>query len=452
MQGRWSAGDEMNLVRYCCVVQECVICAFDFTAQVGDRTFNTPRLTPFDTFGPNSGIISYALGSVRWWYFCFGLDAPLSWRCGLICSAQHHACALLIGGMLKCWGNNNHGEVMLFSMSISWFPGWSHDPFLFRLELDQNQKQIRLLQCLVAEYCRLLSAWYDVFWHVYVQICACIQGDIASVDTSCSRCTLNTFWHSVCSIIVVLFWLEEHWNVGETTNLDKYWRLSEMKFLDDILSVQVGDSSQTNRYTPTSVVGLGSEVICTSLGYVRFCYLFSCMIFETPVTSALQYHSCALLNGGTIKCWGRNDYGQVTPVWCADVDRTHPFFRSVTGHSPHPASRQLMLCAWVALWSRSSLEGWDCRLCWRIGKSLKSFLAWFIMQFHSCALMFGGTVKCWGQNPYGEVMRICFSKYSAQIITFSDWRRFIYPSKYACRIAESWQWRNNAGTGIGKPV
>jgi hypothetical protein len=49
------------------------------------------------------------------------------------------------------------------------------------------------------------------------------------------------------------------------------------------LSGQVGDNSQTNRNTPTNVVGLGSGVIRTSHGWVRFCTLFSCMIFKTLV-------------------------------------------------------------------------------------------------------------------------------------------------------------------------
>ena len=53
------------LVRYCCLVQEFVICAFDVVAQVGDGTFTTPRLTPFNTMGPSSGITAYAVGSVR---------------------------------------------------------------------------------------------------------------------------------------------------------------------------------------------------------------------------------------------------------------------------------------------------------------------------------------------------------------------------------------------------
>ena len=50
------------------------------------------------------------------------------------------------------------------------------------------------------------------------------------------------------------------------------------------VSGQVGDNSQTSRSTPTDVVGLGSGVIRTSHGRVRFCNLFSCMIFKTLVT------------------------------------------------------------------------------------------------------------------------------------------------------------------------
>jgi hypothetical protein len=134
---------------------------------------------------------------------------------------QHHSCAVLAGGALKCWGLNNYGQVLAFEL--------------------------------------LGLGFFDVF------------------------------------------------NVN--------------------LSGQVGDNSQTNRNTPTDVVGLGSGVIRTSHGCVRFCPLFSCMIFKTLVTSELQHHSCALFSGGTMKCWGRNIEGQVTVVWCSEnFVWTHPIF------------------------------------------------------------------------------------------------------------------------------
>ncbi len=102
------------------------------------------------------------------------------------------------------------------------------------------------------------------------------------------------------------------------------------------VSGQVGDNSQTSRNTPTDVVGLGSGVIRTSHGWVRFCSLFSCMIFKTPVTSELQFHSCALLIGGTMKCWGSNIEGQVTLVWCTeDFFQTHPIFSDRGRHKLH---------------------------------------------------------------------------------------------------------------------
>jgi hypothetical protein len=31
---------------------------------------------------------------------------------GLTCFEQYHSCAVLVGGAVKCWGNNGGGQVM----------------------------------------------------------------------------------------------------------------------------------------------------------------------------------------------------------------------------------------------------------------------------------------------------------------------------------------------------
>lgn len=54
--------------------------------QVGDGSFQNPRLTPVDVFGLTGGVAA--------------IDA-----------ADSHTCALAIGGGAKCWGDNWYGPI-----------------------------------------------------------------------------------------------------------------------------------------------------------------------------------------------------------------------------------------------------------------------------------------------------------------------------------------------------
>ena len=88
-----------------------------------------------------------------------------------------------------------------------------------------------------------------------------------------------------------------------------------------------------------------------------------------PVTqvAAGTYHTCALLSGGTVRCWGMGDHGRLGYVDTADV-----------GNSNTPAD----------------VGDID------VGGTVMSIACG---NTHTCALLVGGTVRCWGNGDSGRL-------------------------------------------------
>lgn len=109
-------------------------------------------------------------------------------------------------------------------------------------------------------------------------------------------------------------------------------------------SQQVGDGKATSpRYVPAQVVGLGSGVVDVVAGAA---------------------HSCALLEGGAVKCWGANDWGQVGNGDTSKADVATPV--DVVG----------------------------------LGSDVATLSAGYI---HTCAVKLDGKVFCWGGNDQGQI-------------------------------------------------
>lgn len=82
-------------------------------------------------------------------------------------------------------------------------------------------------------------------------------------------------------------------------------------------------------------------------------------------------HSCAILTNDTVKCWGRNDYGQ---LGLGDT--------ASRGDSPGEMGENLPVVSLGTARRALSLAA---------GGS------------HTCAVLDDGTVKCWGRNDYGQL-------------------------------------------------
>ena len=107
---------------------------------------------------------------------------------------------------------------------------------------------------------------------------------------------------------------------------------------------QLGDGTTTQRTTPTQTSSLGTDRTAVAI-------------------TAGDYHTCAILDDGSVSCWGYNDYGQLGDG--TTTDRNTP--------------------------TQTSSLGTD-----------RTAVAISAGRYHTCAILDDGSVSCWGYNNYGQ--------------------------------------------------
>jgi alpha-tubulin suppressor-like RCC1 family protein len=259
------------------------------SGQLGDGTTDG-RTMPVGAFGLSSGVTAIAAG-------------------------VHHTCALTGGGAVKCWGNNGAGQLGIGTTDDHTTP---------------------------------------------VDVTALGNGVTA----------IAAGWDHTCALTIA----------------------GAVKCWGGNIEGQLGDGTTDERAVPVDVTGLNSGVNAVTAG---------------------GNHTCALTSGGGVKCWGSNAAGQLGN----GTTDGHPMPVDVSGLDSGVTGIAAGRSHTCALTSASGVTCWGSNSSGQLGDGTtddrtvpvdvngldSGVVAITAGGFHTCALMSGGAVKCWGSNAEDQI-------------------------------------------------
>ncbi len=308
--------------------------------QLGDGTYSDSYV-PVDVVDLTSGIISVSTG-------------------------YRHTCAVTTSGGVKCWGDNDFGQLGDGTYSDSYVPVDVVDLTSGIISVSTGYRHTCAVttsggvKCWGSNYYGELGDGTTTYSNIPVDVVGLTSGVAFASSGYRHTCAVTTSGGVKC------WGWNENGQLGVGTTRRRYTPVDVVGLTSGIASIssggrhicavttsggvkcwgsnkngQLGDGTTTNSYTPVDVVGLTSGVASVSSG---------------------NLHTCAVTNSGGVKCWGSNYYSQLGDG--SDISRYTPV--DVVG-----------LTSGVASVSSGNL--------------------------HTCALTSSEGVKCWGNNDYGQL-------------------------------------------------
>jgi len=122
--------------------------------------------------------------------------------------------------------------------------------------------------------------------------------------------------------------------------------------------------------------------------------------------AAGHFHTCAILSTGAVRCWGLNDSGQLgdstttsSSVPVAVIGLSN--IVSLAAGGLHTCAARVDGTVWC--WGAAIANGSTTASSVPVKVNISGAVSVAAGGEHSCALLANGTVKCWGQNPFGQL-------------------------------------------------
>jgi alpha-tubulin suppressor-like RCC1 family protein len=307
--------------------------------QLGDET-EIDRGTPVDVFELTSGVTALTAGA-------------------------HHTCALA-AGVVKCWGRNNQGQLGNGTTTNQSTP----------VEVDGLGSDVTSLAAGDHHTCALTAGGSVKCWGRNY------NGQLGDETTTQRETPVSVV--GLGSGVTALAGGGSHTCALTAGGGAKCWGYNE--------DGQLGDGTTAQRLTPVGVSGLGSGVTALAAG---------------------DRHTCALTAGGGVRCWGRNNYSQLGDG--REIDLLTPVDVGGLGSGVMaPAAGSIHTCVLTAgggvkCWGRNDYgQLGDGTTMSRstpvdvigLASGVTALSAGYS---HTCALTAGGGVKCWGYNANGQL-------------------------------------------------